>query len=354
MAKFKVCPVCGVPRRIIKENLWLKNGKIVERKNPSHRMFFVENDNLLGVFANIEAILGQPIDRIIRESERKQAYDYIDHFVPEIVKKLVRKLPFDPTSNKIPQQAQLMGYGAIELLGKSLKHDGHDFYKLGVRNIWFLEAFTGITAGSLEALLGVAIDVTREEVSPGYYEFVASATTHPPVFEERLPMQVYPDKPGDTGMERCRACGGPKDLSSYQWQMDEGTITSRDTGQRMVLSGPAEFEAIFQELEFELGHDIVQVIVEAQRRFAKSGGLAIDDPGDREELRRQMALRGLGNLAEMGWSGERMHLRLENPCLIPMLVGMAQGLFELVTGGEGAVEWSASSGGDLAIEITPV
>lgn len=354
MAKFKVCSECGVPRRIIKENLWLSNGRIVERKNRSHSMLFFENDNILGVFENIEKILGVSIGRIIEASERKQAYDYIDHFIPSLAKKTVRKLPFDPMSAKITSQAQLMGYGDIEVLGKSLKHDGHDYYKLGVRNVWFLDAFTGIVAGSLEALMGVKFSVTREEVSPGYYEFLASALTVPPVLEDRLPMPVYPDKPGETGLPHCRTCGGPERLSDYQWRMDDGVIAGRTTGARMILVGPAEFEAIFSELEYELGQDITQVIIEAQRRFAKGGHMAVEDPADMKKLRRQMALRGLGNLVEMGWSGGGMRLRLENPCLVLLLVGMAQGLYELSTGRDGVVEWSVAEDGDLTIEIQPV
>jgi hypothetical protein len=353
-SKFKVCSECGVPRRISKENLWLNNGKIVEKKNPSHGMIFIENENILAVFETIESLLGFSIERIIVESERKQAYDYVDNFVPDILKKIVRRIPFDLSSKKVTSQGQLMGYGDIRVVSKRIKHDGGDFFKLGVRNMWFPAAFTGIVAGSLEALMGTDFDVTCKEVSPGYHEVLASVFTSPREFEERLPVPEYSNKQGDTGLERCGACGGPRELGGFEWRMDDGIIVNRSTGQRMILVGPAEFETIFVELANELGEDITRMVIEAQRRFVKSGSFAAGDSREPGRLGKQLALRGLGNLREMGWADGQLRLRLENPCLTPALIGMALGLFELSTGRDGEVEWSQADDGDLTVEIKPV
>lgn len=208
-SRVRTCSECGVPRRISKENLWLDNGKIIEKKNPSHNMIFIENDNILGVFKIIEDILGLPIERIIIESERKQAYDYVDHFVPDILKKIARKVPFDLSSRKVTSQGQLMGYGDIKVVSKRIRHDGGDYFKLGVRNIWFPAAFTGIVAGSLEALMGTDFDVTLEEVSPGYHEILASVFTSPRELAERLPVPEYSNKRGTWASNVAGPAAGP-------------------------------------------------------------------------------------------------------------------------------------------------
>jgi hypothetical protein len=351
--RIKICPECGVPKRITKENLWLNNGKIVERKNPAHRMVFIENDSITGVFATIEKIIGVPIERIIVESERKLSYDYVSHFVPGIIIKLVRLTHIDISSRSTALQGQLMGFGDIEIIGKRLRGDEGDYIKLGVKDAWFPAALSGIAAGALEALIGKECAGTYEETSPGYYEFTTTVSASSKEFAERLPLPEYSNKPGDIALKRCATCGGPKDLTDFEWKIGPGVIVNRKNGQRMVVSGPGEYEAIFHELEKELGEDITRVAAEAQRRLVKSGPFTAEDTRDLEGFRTKLALKGFGNLREMEWSDERLRLRLENPCLHPITIGLAHGLFELAADREGEVSWEVAGDGDLTLEVSP-
>ncbi|MBN2028217.1 MAG: hypothetical protein JW854_15820 [Actinobacteria bacterium] len=351
--RIRICPECGVPRRISKENLWLNNGKIVERKNPAHRMIFIENDSITGVFRTIEEIIGVSIERIIVESQRKLSYDYVSHFVPGLIIKLVRLTHIDISSRSTALQGQLMGFGDIEIIGKRLRGDEGDFMKLGVRDAWFPAALAGIAAGALEALIGKDCTATYEETSPGYHEFTTTISAREKEFEERLPLPQYSNKPGDIELGRCGRCGGPGALRDFEWKIGPGVIVNRKSGQRMVVSGPGEHETIFNELEKELGEDITRVAAEAQRRFVKNGPFTAEDTRDLEGFRTRLALRGLGNLREMEWKGDRLRLRLENPCMHPILIGLAHGLFELASGGEGEVNWEAAGDGDLTVEVSP-
>lgn len=283
--RIKICPECGVPRRITKENLWLSNGKIVERKNPAHRMIFIENDCITGVFETIEEILGVSIEKIIVESERKLSYDYVSHLIPEIIRKFVRVTHIDFMSRSTILQGQLMGFGDVEIISKRLRGDEGAYVKLGVRDVWFPAAFGGIVAGALEALIGKECGSTYEETSPGYYEFTTTVSASSKEFEERLPLPEYPDKEGDVGLERCGTCGGPKAMSDFEWRFGPGKIVSRKTGQRMILGGSGEFETIFNELESELGEDITRVASEAQRRRVKDSPFTAEDTRDLEGFR---------------------------------------------------------------------
>jgi len=351
--RIKLCPECGVPRRITRENTWQSNGKIVERKNPAHRIIFIEDDSVSGVFGRIKEILGLSIERIIVESERKLAYDYVSHLVPGIVKTFVRLTHIDLASGSTAIQGQLMGFGDIEIISKRLKGDEGDYIKLGVRNAWFPAALSGIVAGSMEALIGKECIATYEEKSPGYYEFTTSVSTVDRAFDERLPLPEYSDKPGDIDLERCGVCGGPAALRDLEWQIGPGMIVNRQSGQRLVITGPGEYEAIFKELEKELGEDITKVVIEAQRGFVKSSPFTAEDTRDLPGFRIKLAFRGLGNLRESEWVDGRLRIRLENPCLNPMLIGLVLGLFELSTGGGGEAEWELAADGDLTIEISP-
>jgi hypothetical protein len=124
--------------------------------------------------------------------------------------------------------------------------------------------------------------------------------------------------------------------------------TSPDLG----VGGAGEFEIIFNEMEKELGEDITKVVIEAQRRFAKGGSYFVEDAHNPATFRTQLAIRGMGNLQEMDWAERRLRLLVENPCLHPLLIGTALGMFELSKQCEGEAEWTLAEDGDLSVEIS--
>jgi hypothetical protein len=88
-------------------------------------------------------------------------------------------------------------------------------------------------------------------------------------------------------------------------------------------------------------------------RRVKDGPFTAEDTRDLEAFRAQLAIRGLGNLRKMEWTDDRLRLRWENPCLNPILIGLAQGLFELAADGEGEAAWEVAGDGDLTVEVSP-
>jgi len=349
--KVRRCPQCGVPKRITREYEWLDNGTIVEKRNPAYRMMFIENENITGVFEKIEDILGLSIEHIITASQRISAYDYADQMVPSFVKRHL-KFSIKPIAKRLTLMGRLMGFGDVELLSLRYKGDEGDYVKIGGENVFFLPAYNGIINGSMEAVSGHESSITYKETTPGYYEITARVSATPKELEERFQWPQYANKRGDLGLERCPSCGGLKALSDYEWRIGGGTIVNKANGRRMILLGPGESEAVFDELEKELGEEIPQVVIEAQRRFVKSGFYPLEMMQDEEDFREQLALRGLGNLKEVDWGKEKLLLRWENPCMHLLLIGLAQGLFELVSGQEGKVQWKVADDGDLTVEIS--
>jgi hypothetical protein len=345
------CHECGVPRRFTRAHRWMANGTILENRSTAHRMVFNACDSIEGVFTRIEGILGLSIERLINESVGRLTYEYVNNIVPGMVIKLFRKTSLKPLAKSVTSLGRVIGLGDVELLSMRIKGDEGDYVKIGGKNLYYLPAYCGMVMGAMEALSGQECSMTYEETSPGYYEVTTHVSTHPKELKERFEWPEYASKPGDIKLERCGGCGAPKELSDYEWQIDNGMILRRSDKRRMLIDGPAETDAIFIELEKELGEDIPRVIIEAQRDFVKSGLHSADEISDIETFRKALAFRGLGNLMEMERGEENLRLRIENPCMHLLLVGLAQGLFELATGRGSEVDWGLAEDGDLTVEV---
>ncbi|NPV58883.1 MAG: hypothetical protein HPY75_04375 [Actinobacteria bacterium] len=352
MVALKPCRECGVPRRFAREHAWLKNGTIVQSKNPDHRMIFIELDNITSTFQGVEEILGIPIDRIIVEAKRRATYDFVDHMLPGVVKAVVRLVGVRPVIRNVTALGRVMGYGMVELARMRRAHSEGDYVTISASELYSLPLFSGDLAGSFNAIDRREVGITHVEVSPGEYEITAHITPHPLELQERLKAKPYANKEGDIELERCPVCGLPRALSFYEWIPERGVILHRESGRRMVALGPATLDAVISELEKELGEEIPRVVAEAQRRFLRSGFYGMEEARSREDLRRALALRGLGNLVGLEWGENRLRFHIENPCLEPVLAGLVWGIFELVTGRDGRVEWEEREDGDLLVEAT--
>jgi hypothetical protein len=351
MLSSRLCPSCRAPRRIVRELRWLSNGTIVQRKNPYHRMVFIECENINATYHSIEEIIGTPVEHLLIEAKRKATLDFIDHMLPAGVKNLVRLAGTRIVARNISVLGGMMGYGKIKLIDIHRIHGRDDYATFRIAEPYSLPLFCGDMAGTLNAVDRREVGITYAQVSADVYEVTGSVSEHPLELKERLEPRKYAYKPGDIEMERCHVCGGPELLSQYRWDLERGVIQSDVTGHRKAMIGPAALESVIDELEKELGEMIPRAVIEAQRRFVKTGYYSLEEASSVEGLRLHLAKRGLGNLRDMEWSGNRLNLRLENACLHLILVGLAQGLFELATGSDTEVAWKATADDEFSIEV---
>ncbi len=352
MAGIKLCPDCGAALRLVKEHVWLDNGTIVQRKNPDHRMVFFEIENVVGTFREIERLIGMSLERIIVEAKRRATFDFISKAYPALVKWVVRALVgLRPVIKSINSLGKVMGYGNIQLKSVRRIHGKGDYVTILVENPYCLELFCGDLVGSFEAIDLREASATYKELSPGIYEVTGVVSRHPLELMERLKPRPYSKKPGDIRLERCPGCGGPMGLRYFRWDTDKGMIVHRDTGWRMAMFGPATIDAIFEELEKELGEEIPRVVVEAQRRFVKSGVMTARNVRSFGDFRAQMALRGLGNVVHFQVDEKGLSMRVENPCMHLLLAGLSLGIYEVTFDSEGEVDWQLDEEGDLHIQV---
>ena len=352
MPRVRRCGECGIPRHVSRQVIWRDNGTAYQRRNPDHRSVFIESENIDGVFRGIEYIIGTTIEHIVVESRRRSAYDYLEHMVSERVRKLVNRIGVRPIFRQVSKIGRALGYGDVGLMEVRRKHREDDYLIVRIRDPYSIPLFCGDVEAALEIFDGREVGITYEEVSPDVYDVTARFATHPPELEERLAWRKYTYKDGDVGFERCPRCGVPKALSQFEYNLDKGIIITMPGGRRMVGIGPAALEAVFEELESELGETIPEVVIDAQRRFVAAGFYSRKELISGVDYRKQLALRGLGNLREMEIDDEHLLVRLENACLHLMLVGLLQGFFELVNHRKSGVEWELTADDVLTVEVT--
>jgi hypothetical protein len=354
MAEIERCPECGVPVQTVANHTWLAGGIIVQSNDRDHRLVIMECDNLDPLYKGIEEIIGVPIERIIIETKRRATSEYIGRMIPPEVKKMLQshEISVEPMIGALNVTSAVMGYGNTSLVGYRFEGDDDDFVSERIEEPYSIPLWCGDFTGSTEAVTGADNDVTYEMESEDTMLVTTRPAEHPDQFQGRLETKKYGFAEGGIELEKCPACGGPAGLSAFEWHDDRGVITSRDTGRRVAMLGPAYQDAIFSELERELGETIPRVVVEAQRRFVKTGFYRIEELRDQEDFRRMLALRGLGDLQEITLAKGSLKVVIRNAALHLMMAGLLQGYFETATRSESEVVWEMRDDGTLELEIT--
>lgn len=318
-------------------------------------MAFVETENFDALYRGIRELIGVPIEHILVNSARRSTRAYMSQMVSDETSEAVIKgeVDLELVFATMFEVGCIMGYGSPSLLDMRYERDKDDFVTILYRNPTSRPVTAGNIAGTIEAYTKRPAGVAYKEVSPDAIEVTVFESEHPEEMKDRLQLKVYQPAEGDFDHVRCPTCRGPAKLSRHDWDTDNGVIRSATTGRRFALVGPPMIEAVFEELENELGEEIPEVIIEAQRRFVRNGFYAVSEIKNIDGMREQFARRGLGLIKELEMGRDGVHVVLENATLHLMIVGLTQGFYELAFGAEGKVEWDLSENRRLEIDVTP-
>jgi hypothetical protein len=354
MQDVKTCPECGVPEYLNSDMQWQKNGLIVQRRDQRHTATFMESDNLNALLSGIEEIVGTPIERIILAARRRASRAYMARVIPDEVREMVQKQGLDllPLAEAFFTIGHVLGYGRFELVDYRLEYNDDDFFIIRIEKPYSILLGSADPAAAVEAMIGAELGFSYEEVSDDVYDIRIVRESHPEEFKGRLMMKSFEPGPGDIELETCSSCGGPLVLSNFQWDLEKGLINDKRNGRRMVVFAPTVLDAVFGELENELGEDITDAIIDAQRRFTR-GFFTPRDLVDEAAFRDALALRGAGNLRRFDMEKAGLSVRMENAPMHLMTIGFFQGIFETAHGVDSTVEWTFSEAGDLEMEVTP-
>lgn len=347
MAGLSICPHCGVPRDISRGNVWNDDGTIIQRNSKDHRVCWYEAGGLVKLIENIEALVGFPIERIVIEGKRKGSLVYIENMFPGLKKVLMRAMR-RRVYRTVAETGAMFGLGDYELV--DFKRG--EYLKVHGRNIYCLPMFSGDLAAVFNFVEGLPADIDIEERDGGFMVTVSPGEQFEEDISSRLDIRKIPRKPGDIRWDRCPDCGMPLDFMEYRWDLDEGVVVDEVTGRHMVFTGPEEMESVLRELEAELGEEVIETIIEAQRQYIIETLEAKEFERSPDYLRRQLARRGLGNLVAFDLKPDRLEARVENALPALLIVGIIRGIFELVTGGKSEHEFVRGEDRTLEVSLT--
>lgn len=341
--------------QFVGNHLWLPGGVIVQSGDREHRMVLIECDYLDPLFKEIGEIIGVSIEHIVVETKRRSSRDYLDTILNDEIKEDIRSKRIDIAVlvKGVNAIGYTLGYGDARLVDVRFENDDGDYVIDRIREPYSIPLWCGDLAGSAESVTSRDHDVVYRTVSRDLVEIRAWPSPRPEEFRDRLRHKGFSCLEGGVELERCSSCGGPAALSEYKWDTARGVIEAVATGRRVAMLGPAYLEAVFDELERELGEEIPRIVVEAQRRFIKKGLHSAAEIGDAERFRRLLAIRGFGNLLQMEINGGGLRMRLQNPTLPLLLAGLLQGYYETVAlCAESVVDWEIKEDGVLELRVS--
>jgi hypothetical protein len=346
MKDLKRCAECGVPRIIAKQHCWEDNGTITQADNPSYRLVYIEVDVLEKIFSHIQELLGMNIDRIIIEGKRKAALEYLLRMLAGFKGFIVRLLARRQAYEMIASLGIALGYGQFEVLGFKR---GKDVRVFG-RNIYFMPLMYGDLKGTFNAVEGVSAELHFEPKEDGYL-ITLQPGEEAVELASRIEHRKAPQKPDDLHFKRCPRCGVPLDIKMFSWDEKEGIISDTIHRKRIVVIDPEGVESVFRELESELGEDISQAIIDAQRLYTLHTIQTGTTQPDPQDIVMELALMGMGHLVECYTRDGVMEAVVENSPLPLLVAGKLQGLFELQASGGSVCEYRREADGTLVVTV---
>jgi hypothetical protein len=225
-------------------------------------MVLADVDGINELFANVEGLIGIPIQNIITESKARATQEFTKTLMRGWKGPLIKRAGLGLVIKKMAGLARSLGYGDIEVLYVEWKENKIGFR---LRNPYSVPLMCGDLRGATEAVRNVVGTVEPEQEDEDTWIVRGRLSPPPSGMEERLAAPPVKTKPGDISYERCRECGVPLGISEFAWDLEKGIITNRSTGVRFAFVGPGGLQAVFDELGSELGDTIPETIIEAQR-----------------------------------------------------------------------------------------
>ncbi len=350
------CPECGVPKYVSQEHTWLSDGSMVQTRLRETRIAFLESENWDPIWLSISRLIGVPIERIVIDASRRAILGYMRQFVTDEMREMLRQgqFPLDAVFETTFELVRVAGTADPSFVDARFEQTADDFIVIRYRNPFSVPLMAGVLAGTVESYTGRKAGVVYKKVPPDSIEVKVFEAEHPEELKGRLQFESYHPVEGSIHLEKCAGCGAPSALSKYKWDIDAGVITSSTTGRRMSLAvGPPMIDAIFSELENELGEDVPLIAVESQRRFVRNGPYMVSEITNEDDMRRELAVRGLGELKYLKMGKKGVQMTLEHATMHLWVAGLTQGLYELVFGEESEVEWELSEDARLEVNVTP-
>jgi hypothetical protein len=361
-----MCRECSFPRLVSTFIRWQDNGTVVQLMRKNFRVVILHHGFLENLFSNIEAKIGISIEHLAFEAQRNASKATFDAFKTKL-----------PGTNlflkfKFVRRISVEFFHKVGVLTGMALSETVEYVpgRLGVarfKNPFNMDLMSANVVGAFESLEGIPFAQTWEKEPGGTYLIHIEATGEKPEISERLSLEYEPLLPGNLQFDRCPRCKVPWALAnSLKWMESEGTIVDTRTGARVIFLDGYMIKTVFRELAAELGDEIYDLMVEAQKdwtidnvgELGLSGG---DGPLTLEELEaayreylKVLPLYGYGNPVKFEMHDGAVSLVVENPYEPSILAGTFQGLYEALEKKRSAVTWEKTRPGVVSFTVTPL
>lgn len=345
--KYRRCKVCGIPKRIGRVHHWRTNGTIVNARMPRIRQVFMEADFLPELRSRISDGLGFPVNRLFYEAERNSVRITVEGFLKGPMLRLFARIP-------IFRRAAVHYFNNLAWVtgtanSKTVAYHSGKYGLARMHNPFDLDLMSAVVVGAFEALERKPFRSFWKKENSSYLLRVEVASEKPD-YSDRLEVEYEPLKGVDFHLPSCPRCGLPMELSHLEWNEDEGIITDRRRGIRMINLDGYTPRLVNRELIRELGEAVIPIIIEAKRDYTlrmleELGIRSESEEGRRRELLQDMLsflpLYGWGLASELEYTpGSTLRVWVVNPIDEYLIAGRLAAFYEVAEGRRARVDWS--------------
>lgn len=359
------CRDCGFPRMASFFLRWQDNGTIIQLLRKNFRVVILHHSFLENLFANIESTLGLSIMHIAAEAQKNASMMTFEGFTD--------KLPFLKLGLRF-EFAKRMGVELFHRVAvmtgmcasETIEYEPGRYGVARLRNPFSIDLMAANVAGAFEVLEGIPFDRRWEEESENSYIVRVDVATERSEIAERMKLTPEPMVPWRLHLDRCPRCKVPVALAnSLRWVERDGIIVDNRTGARVVMLDGYMVVTVIREMAKELGDEIYDLIVKAQKDWTKANvgelGLSGGDTAlSAEELEAAyrdylalLPLYGYGAPESLEMSDSTIEISVVNPYEPSILAGTLQGLYEALEKGEGRVSWRKLREGVVGFRVEP-
>jgi hypothetical protein len=344
------CRECGFPRLVSAVVKWNDNGTITQLMRKDFRVVVLHHGFIDNLFSGIESKLGLSIEHIAFEAQRNASMA-VFKAVGDRTPGLRFWLRFSGIKRMGVEQFNKVATITGQCLSETLEYVPGVYGIARLSNPFHAGMMAANVVGAFEFLEGFPFEYTLEEESRDAY-IIKIRRSEKPEFAERMELDFAPVLPGSRTVERCPRCHVPRAMASQlKWMENDGIILDTRTATRVIMLDGYMLSAVFRELASELGDEIYQMMVDAQREWTVDhveqlglvGGDGPLETGALEKAYRDylegLALHGQGNPVEFTMSDSSIKVTVENSYEPHVLAGTLQGLYEALEKTPGRVTW---------------
>ncbi|MHB8894358.1 MAG: hypothetical protein ACYC99_04155 [Candidatus Geothermincolia bacterium] len=349
------CGQCGLPVYVRLAAVWNDDGTITGRFVNSTRVVQIYSDEMDELLAGISTRIGFDISKIIVEGERKAGVEFTRALLDRgkgLVGVVARNRVFSRmVIGFVIRASKNAGFGDCRVS----QYRWNRLLQIEVKDSFNPAVLAGNMLGSFEAFVKRPATVRWEGDSARVLITIEVDGDEGRVGDERLKPRLPVVLPGDYKVERCRRCGMPRELSSrYDFDLDRGIATEACTGRRIVTVMIDSLNAVFKELESELGPEIPQMVVELEGDYVRKNASMPAVVGEEEaviDLLSDLRIKGMGNPTEISLADDELLVRIENPFCEELLAGRILGFYKALLGEPAEVKWTPDTEGFMFVKV---